>query len=288
MAVRAMLVGVSGGAATNGATEIACRFAARFGADLEALHVRTDIAELAIAGGAEGLAAPMLDAAWLNGIEANERSRAEQIRMAFRATAARHGFDATAKPEPGAPSISWREEVGDAPAVVARRARFFDLAVLGRSDRLVGKDHTDTIEETLIQSGRPVLIAPADPPAVIGETIALGWNGSDQAVRALVAALPFLKQARETCVIAIGDAHQESAETMRGYLRIHGIDARVRGVTGASTMAAGGQLLSAAQEERADLLVMGGYGHTPWREMLFGGATHQVVKSSLLPLIIAH
>lgn len=75
MAVRAMLDGVSGGTATNGATEIACRFAARFGGPREGQHVWADVAELVIAGGAKDLVGSMLEAAWLNGIEANARIR---------------------------------------------------------------------------------------------------------------------------------------------------------------------------------------------------------------------
>jgi nucleotide-binding universal stress UspA family protein len=50
----------------------------------------------------------------------------------------------------------------------------------------------------------------------------------------------------------------------------------------------GQQLLSAAHDENAGLLVMGGYGHVPWREFLFGGATREVVGTSLLPLLLTH
>jgi nucleotide-binding universal stress UspA family protein len=51
---------------------------------------------------------------------------------------------------------------------------------------------------------------------------------------------------------------------------------------------AGQQLLSAAHEENANLLVMGGYGHVPWREFLFGGATREVVGTSLMPVLLTH
>jgi len=50
----------------------------------------------------------------------------------------------------------------------------------------------------------------------------------------------------------------------------------------------GEQLLAGAREDGADLLVMGGYGHTPWRELLFGGATRAVVGTSLLPVLLSH
>ena len=283
-----MLVGASGGAATGGALEVACRFAKLFGVHLEALHVRTDIAELALGGGAEGLAAPSVNAPWLETIRANDTARAAKVKADFITAAGHHGLEIVSRAEPGAPGASWREEVGDAPAVVSQRARFFDLTVLGRSDRIVGKAYTDTIEETLMGSGRPVLIAPGHPAAQFGQNIAVFWNGSDQAVRAVVAALPFLRRARTTCVIVIGDVHQKSAEPLREYLLLHGIITTIRGAVGGMVGAPGVHILSMANEEGADLLVMGGYGHTPWREMLLGGTTHDIVKMNMLPVIIAH
>ena len=86
----------------------------------------------------------------------------------FRGDRGRHGLSMTTAPGAGL-RRSWRVEVGYAPVLVARRARFFDLVVLGRSERVVDRPHTDTIEETLVTSGRPVLLAPAKPPAVIGD-----------------------------------------------------------------------------------------------------------------------
>ncbi len=150
------------------------------------------------------------------------------------------------------------------------------------------RPHTDTIEETLLQSGRPVLLAPAKPPERIGEVVALGWNGSAEAVRAAIGALPLLGAARAVTLITVGEAHHQSAAEMVQYLAAHGVSAKSRTVAAVEGVGPGEQLLSAARDDGADLLVMGGYGHRPWRELLFGGATRQLVGVSLLPLLIAH
>ncbi|MGA3306138.1 MAG: universal stress protein, partial [Stellaceae bacterium] len=72
------------------------------------------------------------------------------------------------------------------------------------------------------------------------------------------------------------------------YLGWHGVSARHRLVPAVSGVGAGQQLLSAAREADADLLVMGGYGRGPWREMFFGGATRELLAASLLPLLLVH
>ena len=287
MEIRTILAGASGGTASGGAIELACRFAKRFGAHLEGVHVRVDVTELVIAAGAEGLAAAE-HMHWVGDLAARAEAKALKTKVAFAEASARHGLPVVAAPEPGKAGASWREEVGDAPAIVSRHARFFDLAVLGRSDRVIEKPHSDAIEQTLIDSGRPVLLAPAEPPAVVGERIAIGWNGSAQAVRAVAAALPFLREASDTVLIAVDESEEESGELVKGYLALHGIAARVRSVLKVPAVGPGGQLLSAAREEGADLLVMGGYSRPPWREMLFGGATREVVGIALLPLLITH
>lgn len=287
MAIKTILAGVSGGTASNGAVELACRLASQFGAHLEALHVRVDVEDLMLSAGATGFALP-LDGRWIDEITANATTMADKIKASFTEAAARHGLPFLAAPEPGKTGASWRDETGDAPIVVARHARFFDLVVLGRSDRVVDKPHSDAIELALLQSGRPVLVSPAEPPATIGETIAIGWNGSVQAVRALVASLPFLRRARQTFIIEVGEADEESAQSIGNYLGMHGVSATVRNVLKVPPVGPGGQLLSAAREEGADLLVMGAYGQAPWREALFGGATRTVVGTSLLPLLITH
>jgi nucleotide-binding universal stress UspA family protein len=185
-------------------------------------------------------------------------------------------------------SAAWREETGPASDIVARRGRLFDLVVLGRSDRVVDQPYSNTVEDTVLASGRPVLLAPAHPPPELGRAVAIGWNGSPQAVRAMVAALPFLAQAKEVRVITIGPSAEATGAEAVEYLAWHGIAAVARDMQPVSGVGAGEQLLAAARDEGCDFLVMGGYGHTPWREALFGGATREVVGTSMLPLLLAH
>ncbi len=286
MTYKTILAAASGGTASDGVIELACRLARRFEAHVEGFHVRIDPQEVLMAA-VDGVGMP-LPGAWIDEMMAEAAAIAAKTKAAFDVAIARHGLTLTdAPPKPGA-SAAWREETGYAPVLVARHARFFDLVVLGRSDRVIDQPHTDAVEEALIHSGRPVLLAPAQPPSAVGETIALGWNGSPEAVRALTAALPFLAAARAVSIISIGDRHEEELSSIVNYLAWQGVVATHRYLRLVSGIGVGEQLLAAARDDQADLLVMGGYGHTPWRELLLGGATREVVGVSLLPVLLSH
>ena len=290
MTVTTILAAASGGSASGGAIELACRFARRFDAHVEGFHAKPDPFELV--RGSAAIAASFTET-FIDRFIADANAEAAKVKAEFAATLKRHGMDLSrhaAGELPGqiGASAVWREETGDGPTLVARRARFFDLVVLGRSERVVDNPHSDAVEQTLIYSGRSVLLAPAKAPETVGERVALGWNGSAEAVRAMTAALPFLGTARAAFVISVGDRHQESAGAAVDYLAWHDVKAKHVRAPALSGVGVGEQLLSSAREAGADLLAMGGYGHMPWREALFGGATYDIVGRSLLPLLLTH
>ena len=285
MALRRILVAASGGTASAGAVEAACRLAKRVGASVEGFHVKVDPAQIVMLA-ADGFNMPIAGD-WIDRLIADTDDLAKKTQLEFAAIAERHGLSMTMTPRAPA-SASWHVETGYAPVLVAQRARFFDLVVLGRSERVVERPHSDTIEETLIHSGRPVLLAPANAPGAVGNTIALGWNGSAEAVHVMIAALPLLEKAQNVIAITVGEESETNPLALLDYLAAHGISAKHRQIMPVKGVGPGEQLLSEAREAGADLLVMGGYGHRPWRELLFGGATRQVLGASLLPVLLAH
>jgi nucleotide-binding universal stress UspA family protein len=286
MTIRTVLVAASGGSATEGAIELACRLAAQFGAHVEAYHVLVDPVSVFVALGASdgvGIGVPQ---SYFDAMNAQAEATASKVEAAFEAAAKRYGLVLGHAPVEG-PTYCWRQEMGYAPTLVAQRARFFDLAVLGRSERAISEPHTDTIEETLRYSGRPVLVAPRVAPAALGRSVAFGWNGSDESVRALATALPILAQAEKVTAITAGE--ETDITELTTYLAWHGVAAEYRNVPLGSGDSIGGTLLGAAHEAGADLLVMGGYGQRPWRQALFGGATREVVGADTkLPLLLVH
>jgi nucleotide-binding universal stress UspA family protein len=287
MTIRTILVGASGGSASDGATELACRLAVRFGAHLEGYHVKVDPNEIVMAAAGSGVGMPV-DTGWMDQLAEDADALAAKTRAGFLAAAAGHGLkDAAAEPA-AAPGAGWRERVGPAGELIPARVRFFDLAVLGRSDRVIDESGSDVIENTLLYSGRPVLLAPSSAPTVFGETIAIGWDGSPHSVHAIAVAMPLLRGTKRVSVLTVGDKPEADAASLIVYLRAHGIPAASENLPAIAGVGAGEQLLSSARDDGADLLVMGAFGHGPWREMLFGGATRTIVGTSLLPVMMCH
>jgi len=292
MSIRTILVAAGGGAATTGAIDLACQLARRFEAHLEGFHVSPDPQAIfaAVDEGFGNLAAAGL----VETMTAETAAKAAQVRALFDDIVGRHGIARRGLPLLAArgPSASWHEETGNASGLVARRGRFFDLLVLGRSDRVAHEPHSDTIEEALMHSGRPVLLAPETPPSGVGYVVAVAWNGSPEGVRALAAALPFLEKANAVSLITAGITADgaDAADSLLAidYLAWHGVSAEHRKVAAGSSRHVGSILFEAARKAGADLLVMGAFGHMPWREQLFGGATRTALATMPLPLLLMH
>ncbi len=293
MAIRTILVPLSGGAATAGAIETGCRLAQRFGAHLQALHVRPDPRDTLPMLGADISASVTADLIAM--ADRESEANAAKAKAAFDAAIAHHALPERQKPPAagqaagGSASVEWREEIGNPSSIVPRRGRLNDLVILGQSGRVVDKPSTDLPEETIVHSGRPVLLAPVRPAAPIGEVIAIAWNASPQAARAVADAIPFLSQAREVHIVTAANDENGSPDTeLAAYLAWHGIAGMSHRVRPLDGVGIGELLLATARDHGADLLVMGGYGHAPWREMIFGGATRQIIGTSRLPILLSH
>lgn len=293
MAIRTILVPLSGGTSSEGAIETACGLALRFGAHIEALHVRADPTDaLPLLG--QDISTPVA-AELIEMAQRQSEDNAVKARAAFDAATARHSLPVRDKPfgtgqaATGSASVSWREEIGHAPSIVPRRARLSDLVVLGQSGRVADKPHSDTLDEAVVLGGRPVLLAAARALGPLGEVIAIAWNASPEAARAVSGALPFLGHAREVHILSVGKGDESLSDAeLATYLGWHGVAAAVHHVQPVKGIKTGELLLAAARDKGADLLVMGGYGHAPWREMIFGGATAQIVGNSRLPVLLSH
>jgi nucleotide-binding universal stress UspA family protein len=288
MSIQTILAATSGGAGSDGAVQLACRLTRRFSAHLEGYHVLLEPAT-AIGMAGNGMAVPP-PLALIESMMEDAKAKAAATRAIFEGILKQYEIPRGGPPQvtPEGPSFGWREEAGEAPILVARRGRFFDLVVLGRSGRVVHEPYSDTIEEVLLRSGRPVLLAPAEAPTRIGDVVALAWDGSPQAVRALAAGLPFLKKANAVFLITAGDSDRLGAAEVLRYLAWHRVNAEHQNLSDASTRHVGEKLFDAAQEGCADMLIMGGYGHTPWGELLFGGVTRDAIATMPMPLLLVH
>jgi nucleotide-binding universal stress UspA family protein len=181
-----------------------------------------------------------------------------------------------------------RSEERDEPlARLLFHARHSDLVVLGRRRK---RDYLpdNLIEALLVDSGRPILIAPQSAPSTVGSTIVVGWKETPEAARAVAAALPLLRQAHRVVLLSVAEGETQQpagAEDLARQLRWHGITAEVSLV---GEQPAAKQVARFAVEREADLLVVGGFGHAPLREWIFGGVTQALIEDAELPVFMVH
>ncbi|MCE3260939.1 MAG: universal stress protein [Pseudoduganella sp.] len=174
------------------------------------------------------------------------------------------------------------------------QARYADLVVMGQvapSDSGDGNLLPDLPDYVLLNCGRPVLLVPrAGRFPTVGKRVLVAWNGSLEAAKAVTAALPLLRSAeRVTLAILGGSADvlgEEPGADIALYLARHGVTVEVLRRPEASDP--GAAIVALAAQLEADLLVMGAYGHSRFREMMLGGATRTILATAPLPVLMAH
>lgn len=251
------------------------------------LHVRPDPSSAVPLVG-EAMSGAMVEE-MMTVCERQGAERAAEVRTMFDQFCGRYAIPVTDEP-PGPPEMSvfFQEEQGGEDDKVALRGRMSDLIVVGRPKGDAEPALQATLNAALLDSGRPVLVAPRVPITSIGKSVAIAWNGSAEAARAVAAAMPFLIKARTvTILVAEEEESTPSAQDLENHLAWHGVTAEIRRVV-PSGAAVGAALLKAATDVQADLLVMGAYTHSRLRQLILGGVTRHVLDHAETPLLLSH
>ncbi len=281
MSIKNLLAVLTDVKAGRGVFETALAVQRHLGCHIDALHVRPDpVAGLPLVG--EAMAGSMVE----------EMMAIAEKESAARAQAVRGMVDALGA---GNGNLSWIDGSGAEDQVLAVRAGRADLIVLARPTRENETAALMTLNAALLQSGRPVLVAPPPPESSSKSTgvtrfahIAVFWNGSPEATRAVAASLPFLTRA--TCVTVLRVEEEEwfaPIEDLEAYLGHHGITMNLAKVPPGQTRT-GQALLAATAEAGADLMVMGAYTRSKLRQLVLGSVTGHVMQHATLPVLLSH
>ncbi|WP_297773138.1 universal stress protein [uncultured Roseovarius sp.] len=208
-------------------------------------------------------------------------------------------IEARAREVLGGSALRWSVESGvsqlaDMGRHVAVRARFSDLVILpqpygdGR-----GAELEPVTESALFEGRTPVLVAPSGcAPVPRPARIMLGWNESSEALGAVRAALPLLKAADVVHVVVIdppthGPNRSDPGGLLSQYLARHDVKVEID-VLSKTLPRVSDVLLRHAGDMDADMVVMGAYGHSRFREAIFGGATRYMLEQAKIPVFMAH
>ena len=176
--------------------------------------------------------------------------------------------------------------------VAAREARTADAFVALRPNGVRGEPE-HLVEGVLFGSGRHIFLVPGRKPAKLAfDNVLVAWNGSREAARALAEARPYLHKAKAARVVVVDDEPPAERQAVLGkdavdHLKHHHIKATLHHAR-LQDHDVGKTLIAEARRLQADLIVMGGYGHSRLREWLLGGATYELLHKAAVPLLLAH
>lgn len=272
MAIRNILVAFDGSDAAQAALRLGARMAAKYGAHLTGLMVH---------GGPPAYLAHLAERLGELREVLAEQDRAAMARSeaTFRAMTA------------DVPHAHWLTIEGRPDAVLAERARYADVVLIGRppagTDETAFSIHPDRLA---LQSGRPLIVAPAGYDSPLGDRAVVAWDGQRAAARALADAMLILETKDLVTILTV--EREEGAMVgpvalLREHLDRHGV------ATDWARVSAGRRPVSAAivdwcAENRPTLLVMGAYEHSKFREDLIGGVTNAVLDAATCPVLMAH
>ncbi|SPH19919.1 hypothetical protein ASD8599_00659 [Ascidiaceihabitans donghaensis] len=181
----------------------------------------------------------------------------------------------------------------DITRVVASHARFNDLVVLNQPyGPDAGPDAAAVVEACLFDAGVPTLICPKHiTQATAPRRVVLAWNESAEALAATRAALPILKAAETVFITVIdppthGPTRSDPGGPLSQMLARHGVRCEVD-VLGKTLPRISDVLNRHVQDKDVDMLIMGAYGHSRFREAIFGGATRNMLEGATVPVFMA-
>ncbi len=275
--IKDMLVGLSLGAGRDAAADYAVSVAEILGAHLVGVALTHDVV----------IPPEFLGAMPVSLIEAQREDVKRQASAAlarFDETTRRAGLSAESRVMAAtAPSIS---------RLFARIARRFDLAVVSQAEPDHGVREELVVEAALFESGRPIIAVPYIHRRRLKlDRVLVCWDGSRAAARALADAMPFLQRAIAIDLIMVANEPPKSDEVpgaeIGQHLARHGFTVEVKQIV-APDIPAANAILSYAADTSADLVVMGGYGHSRLREFVLGGVTRGMRASMTVPILMSH
>lgn len=216
-----------------------------------------------------------------------------------RASAEAEQLEAAARKALGRHDLRWSmqhgvAQLGDIGRHVAAHARFADLVVLplpygdGR-----GIELEPVVEGALFEGQVPVIVVPDDvTPTATPRRIVIGWNESPEAMRAVRAALPLLKAAEVVHVVVVdppqhGPNRSDPGGLLSQFLSRHGVKVEID-VLSRTLPRVIDVLMRHVSDCDADMVVMGAYGHSRFREAILGGATRNMLEEAKVPVFMAH
>jgi nucleotide-binding universal stress UspA family protein len=255
----------------------AVAMAAHLGADLHALALNADIPDVSNALSRLLVSLPEM----IKEAEDISRGRGEHLLGKVQEEASKRGVKLTTGTSSGALAL-----LGE---VAALEARYFDVALLGWE--AANPTSRANAEAVVFGAGRPAILLPEHASVGTIDHVAIAWDGSRVAARAVGDAASLLEKSATISVLTVVDEkplnEEGAAERLAAGLRKRGFNAQGFAIE-AEDCPIGESLQASAIERGAKLLIMGGYGHSRMRDFVLGGATGDILEELRLPVLLSH
>lgn len=277
MSYRNILVHIDETSASRTRASAAAHVAAKFGASLTAMFLRSEHIPGFVAG--DAFSAVTSVEAYVAERDKNIAIASERARAIFETEVKPHNIDAT-----------WIEVNGDDDQSVLAAVRRYDLTIFPHVATSSFGAHAISASHIGMGAGGPVLVLPESGfPIPFGKRVLVAWKESREAARALRDAWPFLATAQEVHFLAVArDAPSEFDDLMRRNLEAHGIKTSRMHVDRNEDIEVGNAIQRHSGKVGAELVVLGLYGHSRVRELLLGGVSRHVLNGTPLPLLVSH
>jgi nucleotide-binding universal stress UspA family protein len=220
-------------------------------------------------------------------LQENDTKMATEAKALFDAFMHKSGV-APGDPKGGV-GCGWLDGAPDGDQFVGSYGRVFDVTVLGRPGESAQSPRLSTYEACLFESGRPILLAPPNPPATMGENVLIAWNHSTEQARTNAFALPLLRGAKKVTILTVegGSVVGPTGDQVKRHLHLNGIAADTTTINPGNRNS-GEVILSQAEKLGCDLIIKGAYTQSRLRQMIFGGATRHILAHTKLPVLMSH
>lgn len=252
---------------------------ANYGARLDSLFVRRNAAS-----GGDFLG----DAFSTYGMEAVLEALDDAAVLAARK--ARASYDALADDAERDRLGRFIEFIGLPRSAMSQEGRLCDLLIMPKPSRQDLRNKLNSIETAAFESGRPVLVLPADGECCQRfNDIVIAWDGSLEAMHAVVGAMPFLQNAEHVTITHAGTDNEAANQLadLSDYLELHDVKSATRTVE-LSERSIARALIESSSQNGADLLVMGGFGAPGWQRSLGRDETTCLIKDVPFAILLAH
>ena len=276
MSIRSILVPLDGGSDNSTVLQIALDVARGFSAHVDVLHVRADSRDVAPMFG-EGMSGEMIEE-MIASAERAADTTVLSVESLFRKAVGSDDF------------THWLVDDGREDEQVAWRGRLADLIVMARVGENGSPMRELSLHAALFETGRPVLVLPPAPrPSPLGQTIAIAWNGTAQAARAVHGAMGFITRAKKVHVLTCESTRTQvtAADELADYLKRWSVTAQVHAFPPLDGDV-GNAILAEAEKAGADLVVCGAYSHARLMQAMLGGVTTAMMDDAEVAVLMSH